>query len=87
MIALGVGIAFLLMLLFIKFPRCLLYTMLALSVLSLFGLIVLVFMQGMIAMGVILLIVFVCAGCFLYCAKDQIKMGTILLQTASRFLK
>ena len=87
MIALSVVLAIVFLLLLMKFPKCMFYTMLAVTTLLMIVLAIVCFAQGIIVMGIIILVALFFFGCFLYCCRDQIEIGIVLLGLASRFIK
>ena len=62
------------------------YSMLILTALALVALTILLFAAGAAVAGAIILVILLIYGCFLFCARDKIRIGIALLETASNFL-
>ena len=86
MIALAFALSIAFMCLLAKFPKCMFYSMLILTALVLVILMILLFAAGAIVGGVIILVMLLIYGCLLFCARDKIRIGITLLETASNFL-
>ena len=79
MIALAFVLSLAFMCLLAKFPKCMFYSMLAFTAIVLIILVILMFVAGAVVGGVILLVILLIYGCFLYCARDKIRIGITLL--------
>jgi hypothetical protein len=86
MIALSVVLAILFLCLLVKFPKCIFYTMLIVGAILIIALSILFFTMGQYVAGGIGLAILVFYGIFLYCFKDQMMTGIMLLETASDFV-
>lgn len=62
------------------------YTMLGLGAILILALTILLFVGGQIVGGVIFLVVFLVYLLAIFCAREKIRVGVVLLETASRFL-
>lgn len=86
MFFLSIVLAIIFLLMVKKFPKCVIYSLIILFYLVLVALIVLGIVSGiwwMVAtFGVILLVI----TCVLYCFRDRIKTGIILLKVAADFI-
>jgi hypothetical protein len=79
MIAFSVILATIFLCLLVKFPKCIFYTMLIAGAILIIALAVLLFSMNQIVAGIIVLAVLIFYGVFLYCFKDQLKTGIMLL--------
>lgn len=79
MVLLSIVLAIVFLLLLVKFPKCVFYTMLVLGGLLLLALAVAMFIsQNPIGGGVILAVLAVYA-LVIYCSRDKIQVGVVLL--------
>ena len=60
--------------------------MLVFTAIVLVILMILLFAAGATVGGVVILVILLIYGCFLFCVRDQIRIGITLLETASNFL-
>lgn len=86
MIALSVVLAIAFLCLMVKFPTCMFYTMLGLGAVLILALAILLFVAESIVGGIIFLVIFLIYLLVLFCAREKIRVGIALLETASRFL-
>ena len=86
MIALAFALSIAFMCLLAKFPKCMFYSMLVFTAIVLVILMILLFAAGATVGGVVILVILLIYGCFLFCVRDQIRIGITLLETASNFL-
>lgn len=86
MVLLSIVLAIVFLLLLVKFPKCVFYTMLVLGALLLLALAVGMFLaQNPIGGGVVLAMLVVYA-LVIYCSREKIQVGIVLLETAARFI-
>lgn len=69
-----------------RFPKCMFYTMLIFTAVILVALMIMMFVAGAVVVGILLLIVLLIYACFLYCSREQIRIGIVLLETSTNFL-
>lgn len=86
MIVFALLLAILFLVLLVKFPKCVFYTMLILGGLLLLGLSILLFSFQQYAAAGIILFIFLLYLLFLYCSREQIRVGIVLLETAATFI-
>lgn len=86
MVGLAIILSVIFLVLLIKFPRCMFYTMLAVALILITALMVLMFYSGVIIAGIVLLLMLLGFGCFLFCVRGKIRAGVVLLNTASKFI-
>jgi hypothetical protein len=86
MIVLSVVLAVVFLCLIIKFPSCMFYSMLILGAILILALAILLFVVGSVAGGVIFLVILLIYLLVIWCSRDKIKIGIVLLETAARFL-
>lgn len=72
--------------LIVKFPKCMFYAMLVLGALLILALSVILFITGSIAGGAIFLAMFLLYLLAVWCSRDKIRVGIVLLETAARFV-
>lgn len=86
MVLLSIVLAIVFLLLLVKFPKCVFYTMLILGALLILALAVGMFLaQNPIGGGVVLALLVVYAAA-IYCSREKIQAGVVLLETAANFI-
>lgn len=79
MIVLSGVLSVVFLLLLVKFPTCMFYTMLAVGAILFIGLAVLLFVMGEVAGGIVIVVLLLIYAAFLYCSRDKIRVGIVLL--------
>ena len=86
MVALSVVLAVAFQCLLIKFPQCMFYAMLILGGIFMIALAIIMIIAGGIAGGIVFGVITIIYFVVIFCNKNQIRIGTVLLETASRFI-
>lgn len=86
MIVLSVVLSLLFLLLLIKFPKCMFYSMLIFGGLLILALAIIMFIAGSYVGGALILVLFLIFAVVMYCNRDKIQIGVVLLETAARFI-
>ena len=86
MIALAVVTAVMFLVLLMKFPECMFYTMLAISAILMVVLIIILVATANYIAAIILAVIFLVFACVLLCNQEKIRIGIVLLYTAASFL-
>ena len=82
----AVILAVLFLCLILKFPKCMFYTMLAVGALLILALAVILVISQQFVGGAIFFGIFLLYILAIYCSRDKIRIGTVLLETAARFV-
>lgn len=86
MIVLSIVLAVAFQCLLLKFPKCMFYTMLILGGVFMIVLAIIMIYAGVIAGGVIFGLITIIYFIVVFCNQNQIRIGTVLLETAARFI-
>lgn len=86
MIVFSLILSILYLCLIVKCPKCMFYAMLVLGALLVLALSIVLFIAGSIAGGAIFLAIFVLYLVMVYCSREKIRIGIVLLETAAKFV-
>jgi hypothetical protein len=86
MIALSLILSVIFVFLCAKFPKCVVYTGIVVTFVVYAGLIVLAIIAKIWVIAVITIIVALLNACLLYCYRNQIKIGIVLLGLTGNFM-
>lgn len=86
MILLSIVISIVFLMLLVKFPKPMFYAMIIITFLILLAVVIVSFIAGAIVVGISAMIILLIYGCFLFCVRDKIPEGIVLLRLASSFI-
>ena len=86
MFILSIFIAIIFVLLLKKFPACMVYGMIACIFVVLIAVIILGFIVKNYWLSILAVIILLVLAIFLFCCRDKIRMGIILLQVSAEFI-